>query len=65
MSLNYVRRWAIAILVVVFTLPSLARAQNAAPAADHPNFSGIYPHLAFFNDENVSQSGWARASIRK
>lgn len=39
------------ILLLSLLLPA------AAPAAEHPEFSGIYPHLAFFNNENECGTG--------
>ena len=38
-------------LLILRILPLVVRVATAASAAEPPSYSGIYPHLAFFNDD--------------
>ena len=44
-------------LTLCLSLCAFSPAIVAAEKPQHPQFSGIYPHLAFFNDENECGTG--------
>ncbi len=48
--------------IVIFSIPIsisllLSCAERVTPPAQHPQFSGIYPHLAYYNNEGECGTG--------